>query len=95
MINNDLIKCLDILIGTPVQASLVFPFFISGIHCVSKHDQEVMLQRVNSFIDQYGMFNANRAREVMQKIWKENSNGDKVTNWHSMLNDLGWDLNFA
>ncbi|CAL1181111.1 unnamed protein product [Candida parapsilosis] len=95
MINNDLIKCLDILIGTPVQASLVFPFFISGIHCVSKHDQEVMLQRVNSFVDQYGMFNANRAREVMQKIWKENSNGDKVTNWHSMLNDLGWDLNFA
>ncbi|KAI5957854.1 hypothetical protein KGF57_003121 [Candida theae] len=95
MINNNLIKCLDILIGTPVQASLVFPVFISGIHCVSKHDQELMLQRVNSFIEQYGMFNANRAREVMQKIWKENSSGDKVTNWHSMLNDLGWDLNFA
>lgn len=95
MINNDLIKCLDILIGTPVQASLVFPFFISGIHCVSKHDQELMLQRVNSFIEHYGMFNANRAREVMQKIWKENCNGDKVTDWHSMLNDLGWDLNFA
>lgn len=95
MINNDLIKCLDILIGTPVQASLVFPIFISGIHCVSKHDQELMMQRVNSFIENYGMFNANRAREVMQKIWKENCNGDKVIDWHSMLNELGWDLNFA
>ncbi|KAI5963989.1 hypothetical protein CANMA_003586 [Candida margitis] len=95
MINNDLIKCLDILTGTPVQASLVFPFFISGIHCVSKHDQELMLQRVNSFIKHYGMFNANRAREVMQKIWKENCNGDKIIDWHGMLNELGWDLNFA
>ena len=35
VLNNDLIKCLDVLVGTSVQASLVFPIFISGIHCVS------------------------------------------------------------
>ena len=26
VLNNDLIKCLDVLVGTSVQASLVFPY---------------------------------------------------------------------
>ncbi|EDK47112.1 hypothetical protein LELG_05293 [Lodderomyces elongisporus NRRL YB-4239] len=95
LINNDLIKCLDILIGTSVQASLVFPVFISGIHCVSKHDRQLMLQRVNSFIQNYGMYNVHRVKDVMERIWKENERGNDVLDWHEMLNELGWDLNFA
>ncbi|KAI5961915.1 uncharacterized protein KGF55_003886 [Candida pseudojiufengensis] len=95
ILNNDLIKCLDILIGTSVQSSLVFPIFISGIHCVSKHDKEQMILRVDSFIKLYGMFNANRVKEFMLRIWDLNSNGDKVVDWHEMLKELGWDINFA
>ncbi|KAI5957286.1 hypothetical protein KGF54_000214 [Candida jiufengensis] len=95
ILNNDLIKCLDILIGTSVQSSLVFPIFISGIHCVSKHDQEQMILRVDSFIKLYGMFNVNRVKDIIQKIWKNNLDGNKVVDWHEMLNQLGWDINFA
>ncbi|KAI3406951.2 hypothetical protein KGF56_000244 [Candida oxycetoniae] len=95
VMNINLIKCLDILIGSPVQASLVFPTFIAGIHCVSKHDQQAMQERVKVFIKTYGMFNVNRVKDIMEKIWKKNSNGNQVLDWHEILDELGWDLNFA
>lgn len=95
VLNNDLIKCLDILVGTSVQASLVFPIFISGIHCVSRHDQELMRHRINKFIKLYGLWNVCRVSFVLQKIWKENPDGNKVVDWHNLLKELGWDINFA
>ncbi|RCK65969.1 Transcriptional activator protein UGA3 [Candida viswanathii] len=94
-LNNDLIKCLDILVGTSVQASLVFPIFISGIHCVSKYDRELMRHRINKFIRLYGLWNVSRISFVLNKIWKENPDGSKVVDWHSLLRELGWDINFA
>lgn len=94
-LNNDLVKCLDILVGTSVQASLVFPIFISGIHCVSKYDQELMRHRINKFIKLYGLWNVSRVSFVLNKIWKENPDGNKVVDWHNLLRELGWDINFA
>ena len=95
VLNNDLIKCLDVLVGTSVQASLVFPIFISGIHCVSRHDQELMRHRINKFIKLYGLWNVCRVSFVLQKIWKDNPDGSKVVDWHNLLKELGWDINFA
>ncbi|KAL6449729.1 UGA3 Transcriptional activator protein UGA3 [Candida maltosa Xu316] len=95
VLNNDLVKCLDILVGTSVQASLVFPIFISGIHCVSKYDQESMRHRINKFIKLYGLWNVSRISFVLHKIWKENPDGSKVVDWHNSLKELGWDINFA
>ncbi|CAI5756273.1 unnamed protein product [Candida verbasci] len=95
MINNDLIKCLDILVGTSVQASLVFPIFMSGIHCVTTFDRIKMSERIDQFIKLYGMWNVTRVKFVIEKIWKDNPNGDSVIDWHSSLKELGWDLNFA
>ncbi|KAG7663806.1 uncharacterized protein J8A68_002666 [[Candida] subhashii] len=95
VLNNDLIKCLDILVGTSVQASLVFPIFMSGIHCVTKHDQDVMRYRIGEFMKLYGIWNVSRVRFVLEKIWESNPAGNMVVDWHQILNDLNWDLNFA
>lgn len=92
---NDLIKCIDIVLGSPVQASLVFPMFMSGIHCVTIYDRDTMRRRLDEFMKLYGPWNVTRAKFLMEKVWEQSPEGDKVVDWHSILKDLGWDVNFA
>lgn len=92
---NDLIKCIDIVLGSPVQASLVFPMFMSGIHCVTTYDRDTMRQRLDQFMKLYGPWNVTRAKFLMEKVWEQSPEGDSVVDWHSILKELGWDINFA
>lgn len=92
---NDLIKCIDIVLGSPVQASLVFPMFMSGIHCVTTYDRDSMRERLDEFMKLYGPWNVTRAKFLMEKVWEQSPEGDRVVDWHSILKDLGWDVNFA
>ncbi|KAM9934823.1 hypothetical protein OXX80_005593 [Metschnikowia pulcherrima] len=95
ILNNDLIKCLDILIDTPMQATLVFPTFIAGLFTVTERGKEAMRHRFEKLIADYGPWNVVRVRSLVEKIWVQNPNGDCVVDWNAMLNDLDWDLNFA
>lgn len=92
---NDLMKCLDITIGSTVQASLVFPVFIAGIHCVTAHDRQVMRKRIELFIESYGTTNVTRVRFLMERVWETNPNGNQVVDWYKILHDLDWEINFA
>lgn len=92
---NDLTKCLDITIGTPVQASLVFPVFIAGIHCVTRADKMMMRNRIEAFIESYGTTNVDRVKALIEKVWKENPTGSNVVDWFLILKDLDWEVNFA
>lgn len=95
VLNNDLIKCIDILVGSPVQASLVFPIFMAGVHSVTKHDRDLMTLRMENFIKVYGPWNLARAKYLMEKVWERNIEGNSVVDWYSILKELGWDINFA
>lgn len=92
---NDLIKCIDILIESPMQASLVFPLFIAGIHMVTEDDRVNMKERLDKMIEMYGPWNVVRIRHVIELIWEKNPEGDKVVDWMAVLNELGWEINFA
>ena len=54
-----------------------------------------MRHRINKFIKLYGLWNVSRVSFVLNKIWKENPDGNKVVDWHNLLRELGWDINFA
>lgn len=95
VIKNDLIKCIDILLGTPVQASLVFPVFMAGIHCVTNHDRGEMKKRMDEFMKLYGPWNVRRAKFIVEKVWESNPLGDNVVDWYTILKELQWDINFA
>jgi transcriptional activator protein UGA3 len=95
VLNNDLIKCIDILVGSPVQASLVFPAFMAGIHSVTPHDRDLMRLRMDNFIKLYGPWNLSRAKYLMEQVWQTNVTGDSVVDWYSILKDWDWDINFA
>lgn len=92
---NDLVKCLDILIDSPMQASLVFPMFIAGVHMVTEDDKVVMSQRIDKMMDMYGPWNLIRVKHLIELVWERNPDGDRVVDWHSILVELGWELNFA
>lgn len=91
----ELIKCLDILVGTPVQASLVFPFFMAGIHCVSSSERLLMQRRISTYKANYVASNVGRVEYILEKIWASDPHGDSVVDWYRLLKELGWELNFA
>lgn len=95
VLNNDLIKCLDIVLGSPVESVLVFPVFIAAIHCVTKLQRNQMSRRIDGYIKTYGPWSNTRVKEVITKIWELNPDGDKAIDWHAILKELGWEINFA
>lgn len=92
---NDLVKCIDILIDSPMQATLVFPIFIAGIHMVTEDDKATMRLRTQKMMDMYGPWNVVRVKFLMEKVWEINPQGDCVVDWHAILKELGWEINFA
>ena len=95
VLNTNLTKCIDILLESPMQASLVFPIFIAGIHCVTNAERTEMLARMDSFMKLYGPWNIRNVKVVTQMVWERNPLGDKCIDWHRILEELGWDINFA
>lgn len=95
MLVHDLIKCLDVLIELPMQAAMVFPIFIAGIFTVTDAGRDAMRHRYDTFMRIYGPWNVVRVKALVEHIWRENPQGDKVVDWHAVLNDLGWEINFA
>lgn len=95
MLVNDLIKCLDITISTSVQASLVLPVFMAGIHCVTPRSRNAMRDRIELYRSSYRASNVERVQCIMEEVWKINPVGDKVVDWYAILKEFDWDLNFA
>lgn len=92
---NDLMKSINLLVETPMQATLVFPLFIAGIHSVTGFDREHMRDILNQMMETYGPWNVQRIKYVMEQVWEQNPNGDKVVDWLAILKQLGWEINFA
>lgn len=92
---HHLTKCVDILIGTPMQATLVFPIFVAGLYMVTSDDKEAMRRRFDLMMKLYGPWNVVRAKYVVEKVWELNPDGDKWIDWCVIISDLGWELNFA
>lgn len=92
---NDLFKCIDVLIKSPVQATLVFPLFIGGIHLVTEFDREIMRARLDDLIQTYGPWNVIRIKRVIEEVWKRNPYGDAVVDWLGILREFNWNVSFA
>lgn len=92
---HHLTKCVDILIGTPMQATLVFPIFIAGLCMVTEDDKMAMKKRFDLMMKLYGPWNVVRAKYIVEKVWELNPDGNKWIDWSIIVSDLGWELNFA
>lgn len=92
---SELIDRIDVLLHTSVQATLVFPIFMAGIHCVSIHEQELMRLRFENFMKSYGPWNIVRVKSMVERVWMTNCMGEKAVDWNAMLNEMGWEVNFA
>lgn len=91
----DLLKCIDILIDTPAQASLVFPVFMAGIHAITEKDRQKMRARIDRYMQSYTVTSISRVTTLMERVWELNPNGDATMDWFKTLEEFEWDLNFC
>lgn len=94
-LENQLIKSLDVLLGTDVEAALCFPMFIAGMNVIFPRDRKEMNQRYNDFIKRYRWKNVLRCQIVMKQLWRLNPLGDRFVDWYDLVERLGWKLSFA
>jgi hypothetical protein len=94
-LTNQLVKLLDVLLGSEVEACLCLPMFIAGMNCVTRKDRINMTKRFKSFIKRYKWKNVLRCQIVIRYIWKLNLKGEKFVDWYAVVKRLGWDLSFA
>lgn len=92
---QDLVRCVDILIDTPMQATLVFPLFMAGLHMVEERDRVRMRGMMETLIETYGPWNVVRVKAILERVWAQYPDGDRVVNWRGILTELGWEVNFA
>lgn len=95
LLTIELVKCLDILIDTPAQASLVFPMFIAGIHVTTKRDRDNMTARLDRYMRSYTVTSISRIKALMQRVWELNPNGEVAIDWLKVLEEFKWDINFC
>lgn len=95
ILNNDLIKCIEILLPTFMHATLVFPIFMAGVHAVTSGDRKKLIEKVDAMMKIYGPWNVVRVKLVLTEIWDRNPSGDTVVDWIEILREFGWELNFA
>lgn len=94
-LENQLIKSLDVLLGTDVEAALCFPMFVAGMNAIFPQDRKEMNQRYNDFIKRYRWKNVLRCQIVMKQLWRLNPLGDRFVDWYDLVERLGWKLSFA
>ncbi|GMG14810.1 unnamed protein product [[Candida] boidinii] len=92
---SQLLKCLDVLLGTEVESCLSFPVFIAGMNCTTQKDRNAMKQRIREFIRRYKWKNIARIQLVLDQVWSIDPNGISCVDWYEIVRKLGWDLSFA
>lgn len=95
LLTQELMECLDLLLGTAVQPLLVFPVFICAINCCTEEQRMAMRNLIDRYIALYAPWNVRNVLFVVYKIWELNCGGNRYIDWHQVLDDMGWELNFA
>lgn len=91
----ELLRCLDIVLGTNVESSLVFPLFILGTNLCDPRDREWISLKIDDYHKRYQYGNVERLKYIMEVVWKQNSFGEKCIDWYDIVKELGWQLSFA
>jgi len=91
----ELLKCLDIVLGSSVRGSLCFPLFIAGMNCTTRKDRKRMLKRFQEISGTYSFKNLERAKTIMEQVWLVDPTGSRCVDWYEIVKRLGWDVSFA
>lgn len=91
----DLLPCINIIIGSSVQASLCFPLLVAGISCISQSDRFFIREKVSEMSSFFPVKNFQRILVIIEEVWKINRNGHDCIHWFDISSKLGWDLSLA
>ncbi|ODV88117.1 hypothetical protein CANARDRAFT_193026 [[Candida] arabinofermentans NRRL YB-2248] len=91
----ELVKCLDIVMGSNVQASLCFPLLLAGVSAVFSNDRNMIEQKLKTMCEEFPVKNFKRVLTIIKKTWQLNEEGRKCIYWFDITKELGWDLCLA
>ncbi|SCU99390.1 LAFA_0G23772g1_1 [Lachancea sp. 'fantastica'] len=89
-LSNDL----DKVLGTKLESGLCFPLFICGVNSFHDAQRQDVESKFTSFLQRYKFRNVERAFAVMKQLWY-NCDIGREQDWYDVVDEIGWDLNFA
>jgi transcriptional activator protein UGA3 len=92
---GQLLRCVDSILGSGVEASIIFPLFLAGICCCTEDSRETMRERFGGYLDRNLAQNINRTLNLLEEVWRRDEFGTKHIHWYSIIETRGWDICFA
>ncbi|ANB11577.1 Uga3p [Sugiyamaella lignohabitans] len=94
-LSRQLFVALDSVLGTTVEGGLVFPLFIAGVGCCTPDERGDMIDRFHHYYERNLARNIRRARQLLEEVWKRDSEGTRHVHWFGIIESRGWDLCFS
>ncbi|SCU81501.1 LAME_0B07382g1_1 [Lachancea meyersii CBS 8951] len=85
---------LDKVLGTRLEGGLCFPLFICGVNSFNGSQRQSVELKFANFLQRYKFRNVERAFTVVRQLW-HNSDRGRIQDWYDIVDEIGWDLNFA
>ncbi|SCU92462.1 LANO_0E00980g1_1 [Lachancea nothofagi CBS 11611] len=85
---------LDKVLGSPLEGGLCFPLFICGVNAFYLAQRSNVQNKFADFLKRYKFRNVERALSVLLQLWQSYDRG-LTRDWYDIVDEIGWDLNFA
>ncbi|SCU89275.1 LADA_0E14576g1_1 [Lachancea dasiensis] len=85
---------LDQILGSPIEAGSCFPLFICGVNSYNLAQRRNLESKFEGFLQRYKFRNVERALIVLRQVWDRSDRG-LAQDWFDVVDEIGWNLNFA
>ena len=68
------------------EACMLFPMFVAGCEALPGHNREKLKERLKS-VEETGLTQAQKAREVMERVWKARDEGIEDVGWEGLVGE--------
>ncbi|KAH8884205.1 hypothetical protein GQ53DRAFT_405944 [Thozetella sp. PMI_491] len=76
--------------GSPAEAQLLFPLFMSGISATRKSERLRIEYRLSVLESTIGMGNITAAHKLLDEVWRRWNEGHEDLDWESLLETTCW-----
>jgi transcriptional activator protein UGA3 len=81
--------------GSPAEAGLTFPLFLSGAELRQESDIELCLAKLNAMHARYKLENIGKATTVLEQVFRARLNGHAEHDWEDVLRERGWSTSLS
>lgn len=83
---------IDILVDSPMTASLSMLLLICGISCCNLSDRNQINDKFKKIYEKYRAGNVRRVWDIVEESWRRNPDGNICIDWVEICEEYGWKL---